>query len=51
MFQIDRYLIPAPKSTNKQRIEENIDVFDFRLTDDEINTINKFNSNSSIFGF
>ncbi|KAG6449785.1 hypothetical protein O3G_MSEX006238 [Manduca sexta] len=48
-YLIDRHLIPIPKSTNKQRIVENMDVFDFRLTDEDISAINKLNKNKSIF--
>ncbi|CAB3245867.1 unnamed protein product [Arctia plantaginis] len=48
-YELDRDLIPIPKSTNRQRIQENINVFDFQLTDDEIATIGSFNQNKSIF--
>ncbi|XP_038213375.1 aldo-keto reductase AKR2E4-like [Zerene cesonia] len=44
-YLIDRGVIPIPKSTNQQRIAQNIDIFDFSLTKDEVNTINKFNKN------
>lgn len=45
LFQVDRGLIPIPKSTNKKRIAENINIFDFQLTDNEVATINQFNKN------
>ncbi|XP_026333799.1 aldo-keto reductase AKR2E4-like [Hyposmocoma kahamanoa] len=48
-YLIDRGMIPIPKSTDQNRQRENIDVFDFKLTRDEIETINSFNSNTSIF--
>lgn len=48
-LQIDRGMIPIPKSTDQNRQQENINVFDFKLTPDEIQTINNFNSNTSIF--
>ncbi|XP_031764466.2 aldo-keto reductase AKR2E4-like [Galleria mellonella] len=48
-YLIDRGTIPVPKSTNKERLKKNIDVFDFQLTPDEINTINKFNKNRRVF--
>ncbi|CAK1590118.1 unnamed protein product [Parnassius mnemosyne] len=44
-YLIDRGTIPIPKSTNKERIIQNIDIFDFSLTEDEIANINKFNKN------
>ncbi|XP_059050263.1 aldo-keto reductase AKR2E4-like [Achroia grisella] len=47
-YLIDRGTIPVPKSTNKSRLAKNIDVFDFQLTPEEINTINKFNKNRRV---
>ncbi|XP_022115229.2 aldo-keto reductase AKR2E4 [Pieris rapae] len=44
-YLIDRSIIPIPKSTNENRIAQNIDLFDFSLTKDEIATINRFNKN------
>lgn len=37
--------IPIPKSSNKQRIKQNIDVFDFELTDEEIAILDTFDCN------
>ncbi|XP_013184189.2 aldo-keto reductase AKR2E4 [Amyelois transitella] len=48
-YLIDRDLIPVPKSTNKDRIAQNIDLFDFKLTADEVNSISRFNRNVSVF--
>ncbi|XP_060806755.1 aldo-keto reductase AKR2E4-like [Amyelois transitella] len=48
-YLIDRGTIPIPKSTNKRRLQQNIDMFDFKLTPEEIVTINKFNQNRRIF--
>lgn len=45
LFQIDRNLTIIPKSTNKDRIKQNIDIFDFSLAEEEIDLINKFNKN------
>ncbi|XP_053617228.1 aldo-keto reductase AKR2E4-like [Plodia interpunctella] len=50
-YSLDRDLIPVPKSTNKARIAENIDLFDFKLTDDEVATISRFNQDHSVFDF
>lgn len=42
-YLIQRGVIPIPKSVNKERIEKNVDVFDFELTSDEMGTLDKFN--------
>ncbi|XP_053617227.1 aldo-keto reductase AKR2E4-like [Plodia interpunctella] len=47
-YLIDRGTIPIPKSTNKSRLQQNIDVFDFKLTPEEIVTISKFNQNRRV---
>ncbi|CAK1541777.1 unnamed protein product [Leptosia nina] len=44
-YLFDRSIIPIPKSTNKDRIKQNIDIFDFSLTNEEVATINRFNKN------
>ncbi|XP_069356731.1 uncharacterized protein [Maniola hyperantus] len=50
-FVIDRGLIPIPKSVNKKRLAENIDLFDFSLTKEEIQLINRFNKNKRVIDF
>ena len=37
--------IPIPKTSNKQRLKENIDIFDFKLTEEDMNKINLINEN------
>ncbi|XP_072934253.1 aldo-keto reductase AKR2E4-like [Epargyreus clarus] len=44
-YLIERGLTPIPKSTNKKRIAQNIDLFDFSLTPQEVAQINNFNKN------
>lgn len=44
MFQLDRKLVPIARSMNKERIEQNIAVFDFSLTDEEQQQISQFNT-------
>ena len=39
-WDIQRDVIPIPKSSNKDRLQENIEVFDFVLSDEDMNTIN-----------
>ncbi|CAH2986377.1 unnamed protein product [Chilo suppressalis] len=48
-YLIDRGMIPIPKSTNQDRLQQNIDLFNFSLTPEEVATINKFNVNKSVF--
>ncbi|GBP87066.1 Aldo-keto reductase AKR2E4 [Eumeta japonica] len=35
-WQVDRRIVPIPKSTNEGRLLQNIDIFDFELTEDEV---------------
>lgn len=50
-FQIDIGTVPIPKSVTPKRIEENIDVFDFKLTTDEIKYIDTFNTDERVIHF
>lgn len=47
-FQIQCGVIPIPKSSSKSRIQENIDIFDFELTNDEMNIIDQYNTGHRI---
>jgi len=42
-WNVQRSVIVLPKSKTKSRITDNINVFDFTLTDEEMNTINGLN--------
>lgn len=44
-FQIDRGLIVIPKSVTKDRIEDNMKIFDFQLSDEDIKELESFNRN------
>lgn len=43
-FSIQSGSIPIPKASTKSRIEANLNVFDFQLTDDEMNYLKSFHS-------
>ncbi|XP_063388993.1 aldo-keto reductase AKR2E4-like [Cydia fagiglandana] len=44
-YLLDRGLIIIPKSTNQKRLAQNLDLFDFKLTAEEVATIGQFNKN------
>ena len=44
-----RDIIALPKSTHKERMEENLNIFDFCLTDDEMKTIAGLDTKTSLF--
>jgi diketogulonate reductase-like aldo/keto reductase len=50
-IQIQHGVVPIPKSSNKQRLEENINIFDFELTPKEVAYIDSVNKNFRIFLF
>lgn len=50
-LQIEIGTVPIPKSVTASRIRENIDVFNFQLTSDEISIIDGFNKNERVIGY
>ena len=48
-FLIQRGVIVIPKSTHKERMVQNIDVFDFSLTADDMDAIGKLDKGESLF--
>ncbi|XP_026497764.1 aldo-keto reductase AKR2E4-like isoform X2 [Vanessa tameamea] len=50
-YLIDRKTIPIPRSINTERIQSNIDLFDFRLTQQEITSINELNEDVKVYNF
>lgn len=47
-WHIQNGCIPIIRSSNKKRIKQNIDIFDFELTKDDMSTIDGFNINSRL---
>lgn len=47
-WDYQRGVVTIPKSANEKRMAENLDIFDFSLTDDEIASINSLNKNLRI---
>jgi len=47
-FQVQRGIIPIPKSVTKSRIEENFNIFDFTLSDSDMEYITTFNCNGRV---
>lgn len=48
-WNIERGVVVIPKTVHKQRMQENFDVFDFTLSDDDMQRIAELNSGSSLF--
>ena len=46
---IQRGIVPLAKSTHKERMKENLDVFDFNLTTDDLEKIKKLDLGKSLF--
>jgi 2,5-diketo-D-gluconate reductase A len=46
---IQRGIVTIPKSVRRERMEQNLDVFDFTLTDDEMTRIATIDTGSSLF--
>ncbi|CAB3262123.1 unnamed protein product [Arctia plantaginis] len=44
-YLVQKGVVPIPKSVNKKRVEENIKVFDFELSAEDMETLSKFNKN------
>ena len=48
-YQIDRGVIVIPKSKNRTHIQENFNVFDFKLSLEDTNLISSMNNNTKVF--
>ena len=47
--QVQRGIVVIPKSTHKDRMKQNLDVFDFELTEDEMTRLKQLNENKSMW--
>ena len=48
-FLIQSDVVVIPKSTHRERMEENLDIFDFALSGEEIDTIRALDEGKSLF--
>ena len=48
-YLIDRGIVAIPKSVHEARIKENFDVFDFALTEDDVNQIINLNQGRRVY--
>ena len=48
-WNIQRGVVAIPKSTHKERIIENFDIFDFELSDEEMDKIKEMDENKGLF--
>ena len=42
-------IVALPKSTHRERMEQNIDVFDFTLSDEEMAAVTALDTKTSLF--
>lgn len=49
-WNLQRGVVVIPKSTHKERMTQNIDVFDFTLTDEEMASVAALDRNETLFG-
>ena len=47
--QVQRGIVVIPKSTHKDRMKQNLDVFDFELTEDEMTRLKQLDENKSMW--
>ena len=47
-WHLQRGVIPIPKSSNEERIKENLNIFDFELSNDDMKTIDLLNEGDNV---
>mgnify|MGYP002625337996 CR=1 FL=1 len=47
-WHVQRGVIPIPKSSNKERIKENLNIFDFEISNEDMKIINSLNESDSV---
>ena len=47
-WHIQRGVIPIPKSSNEERIKENIDIFDFKISEEDMAIIDSLNEGDNV---
>ena len=50
-FLTQNNIIVIPKSSHKNRIKENINIFDFKLSYEDMSVIESMDKNKSLFGW
>lgn len=48
-FMLQSNVVVIPKSTHKERMRQNLDVFDFTLSDEEMDAIRAHDTGKSLF--
>lgn len=48
-FMLQSNVVVIPKSTHKERMRQNLDVFDFTLSDEEMDAIRALDTGKSLF--
>uniref|UniRef100_A0A336M633 CSON009683 protein n=1 Tax=Culicoides sonorensis TaxID=179676 RepID=A0A336M633_CULSO len=50
-YLVELGVVPLPKSSHPKRIEENIDIFDFKLTEDDMKILDTFHTGERTVAF
>ena len=50
-FLVQNGIIVIPKTTHKERMQENIDLFDFTLSDDDLHVIQRLDTGHNVTGW
>ena len=48
-WNLQRGIIPLPKSVRKERMQQNLEIFDFTLTDSDMEAIGKLERGETLF--